>query len=110
MAFRMSPGEAMELDSFARMSGLCKQDYLIDRALQREITVVPSARLFKMLQGELQKVLVELQRIEAGSTADPYLLDIIGQINRTMAGLKEESKAPQRKKQKGTGGVQIWGE
>ena len=34
VAFRMSPEEANTLDEFVRLSGLTKQDYLIDRALQ----------------------------------------------------------------------------
>ena len=35
VAFRMSPEEADQLDAFVQMSGLPKQDYLIQRALQR---------------------------------------------------------------------------
>ena len=37
VAFRMSPEEAEQLDVNVRLSGLSKQDYLIQRALQREI-------------------------------------------------------------------------
>lgn len=39
VAFRMSPEEAEQLNTFARFSGLSKQDYLIHRVLQKEIVV-----------------------------------------------------------------------
>ena len=40
IAFRMSPEEAEQLDVNVRLSGLSKQDYLIQRALQKKIKVV----------------------------------------------------------------------
>ncbi|MGN0684408.1 MAG: plasmid mobilization protein [Oscillospiraceae bacterium] len=36
IAFRISPQEAEQLDSFVRISGLNKQDYLISRVLESE--------------------------------------------------------------------------
>lgn len=36
VAFRMSPEESNELDTRVKLSGLTKQDYLINRALQAE--------------------------------------------------------------------------
>ena len=39
VAFRMSPEEAEKLDRFVKISGLQKQEYLIRRVLQKEITV-----------------------------------------------------------------------
>lgn len=45
VAFRMSPEEADLLQRYADMSGMTKQDYLISRVLQREVTVVPNKRM-----------------------------------------------------------------
>lgn len=45
IAFRMSPEEAELLQRFVDMSGKTKQDYLIDRVLQREVTVIPNKRM-----------------------------------------------------------------
>ena len=36
VSFRMSPEENALLDSYARLSGMTKQDYLADRVLQRD--------------------------------------------------------------------------
>ena len=39
VSFRMSPEENALLDSYARLSGMTKQDYMIARLLQKEIVV-----------------------------------------------------------------------
>ena len=88
IAFRMSPQEADILDSNVRLSGLTKQDYLCARALQQQITVVGSPRVYKALRNELAAVLDELKRIEAGAAVHDDLLDRIDQINTTLYGMK----------------------
>ena len=45
IAFRMSPEEAELLQMYADVSGMTKQDYLISRVLQRDVTVVPNKRM-----------------------------------------------------------------
>ncbi len=45
VAFRMSPEENDQLDAFVQMSGLTKQDYLIQRALQRDVVVIGNPRV-----------------------------------------------------------------
>ena len=89
VSFRMSPEEAAQLDTNVRLSGLPKQDYLIDRALQREITVQGNPRVYKALRNELSAVLEELKRIENGNSVDDELLETIRLINTTMEGLKQ---------------------
>ncbi|PNH19150.1 hypothetical protein B6K86_06250 [Lachnospiraceae bacterium] len=91
VTFRMSPEEAKKLDSYVRISGLQKQEYLIHRVLQEEVTVRASPRTYKMLRNELESVLKELQRIENKEAADRDLLDVIRQINRTLYGMKEDA-------------------
>lgn len=91
VAFRMSPEEAKKLDSYVRISGLQKQEYLIHRALQEEVTARASPRTYKMLRNALESVLKELRRIENKETADSDLLDVIRQINRTLYGMKEDA-------------------
>ena len=39
IAFRISPEENQLLEDFVRLSGLTKQEYLIRRALNREVVV-----------------------------------------------------------------------
>ena len=90
VSFRMSPEEAEQLDTNVRLSGLNKQDYLISRVLQREITVIGNPRVYKALKNELAKVLTELQRIGGGDVSEE-LLETIELVAFTLNGLKEDN-------------------
>lgn len=91
VAFRMSPEEAEQLNCFSRLSGLTKQEYLISRALQREITVNGNPRVYKALHGLFTEVLDELKRLDDVSEADTDLLELISYMSSIMKGLKGES-------------------
>ena len=92
VSFLMSAEENDMLDSFVRLSGHTKQDYIIQRVLQREISVTGNPRTYKALRNELTNVLTELKRIENGESMDNELLSLIYQINDTLYGLKEQTK------------------
>ena len=94
VAFRMSPEEAGQLDAFVQMSGLPKQDYLIQRALQREVVVVGNPRVYKGLRIQMEAIHKELQRISTESFIDDELLDRVEQITTILKGMKEESDDP----------------
>ena len=91
VAFRMSPEEAGQLDAFVQMSGLPKQDYLIQRALQREVVVVGNPRVYKGLRIQMEAVFAELQRIEANRFIDDELLDRVEQITAIMQSMMERT-------------------
>ena len=90
VAFRMSPEEANQLDAFVQMSGLPKQDYLIQRALQREVVVVGNPRVYKGLRIQMDEIHNELQRISEERFIDDELLDRVEQITTIMKSMKEE--------------------
>lgn len=94
VAFRMSPEEAKQLDAFVQMSGLSKQDYLIQRALQREVVVVGNPRVYKGLRIQMEAVYAELLRIEANRFIDDELLDRVEQITIIMKSMKEDANDP----------------
>ena len=50
IAFRMSPEKAELLQRMADASGMTKQDYLIERALYREVTVIPNKRMQRYME------------------------------------------------------------
>ena len=56
VAFRMSPEEAEQLDTFVKLSGYTKQDYLIKRVLQQEIKVVGNPRVYKALKNQMSEI------------------------------------------------------
>ena len=90
VAFRMSPEEANQLDAFVQMSGLPKQDYLIQRALQKEVVVVGNPRVYKGLRIQMEAIHDDLQRISTERFIDDELLDRVEQITIIMKSMKEE--------------------
>ena len=90
VAFRMSPEEAGQLDAFVQMSGLPEQDYLIQRALQREVVVVGNPRVYKGLRIQMEAIHDDLPRISAARFADDGLLDKAEQIPTTLTDMQED--------------------
>ncbi len=90
VAFRVSPEEDEQLEIAVRLSGLTKQDYIVRRLQEKEIVVVGNPRVYKALKNELEKVLEQLERIEAGTGVSRDLLDTIELITKTMQGMKDE--------------------
>lgn len=92
VAFRVSPEEDKQIETYVRLSGLTKQDYITRRLTHKDIVVQGNPRVFKALRNQLSDVLAELQRIESGSEVDEDLLDVIEMIADILGGLKEESE------------------
>lgn len=90
VSFRMSPEENALLDSYARLSGMTKQDYMIARLLQKEIVVQGNPRVYKALRNQFDAVLVELRRIESAGQMEPERMDQIEYMVRIMEGLNEK--------------------
>lgn len=90
VSFRMSPEENALLDSYARLSGMTKQDYMIARLLQKEIVVQGNPRVYKALRNQLDAVLVELWRIESAGQMEPEWMDQMEYMLKIMEGLNEK--------------------
>ena len=90
VSFRMSPEENALLDSYARLSGMTKQDYMIARLLQKEIVVQGNPRVYKTLRNQLDAVLVELRRIESAGQMAPERMDQMEYMLKIMEGLNEK--------------------
>ena len=92
VAFRVSPEEWEHFETVVKLSGLSKQDYLINRISERDIVVKGNPRVYKALRDKLSDVLVELKRIDGldMDRIDTDILDTINLISITLNGLKEE--------------------
>ena len=90
VAFRVSPEEDAQIETFVKLSGLTKQDYITRRLLNRDIVVQGNPRVYKALRDQLAAVLGELRRIEAGGAVNDELLDLIEMIADILGGMKEE--------------------
>ena len=82
------------MDAFVQMSGLPKQDYLIQRALQREVVVVGNPRVYKGLRIQMEAIHKELQCIAANRFVDDELIDRVEQITTVLKDMKEELNDP----------------
>ena len=87
VAFRMSPEESNELDMRVKLSGLTKQDYLINRTLQRDIVVVGNPKVYVAWKKKLEEVLNELKSLN-GFQPSAELLEIIKLISKTLYEMK----------------------
>lgn len=96
IAFRMSPEEAELLQCMADASGMTKQDYLIERALCREVTVIPNKRMQRYMEEGLLFVYKELRRIESGGYIPEELADLACMLGDIFAGLGNEVDAEPR--------------
>lgn len=90
VAFRVSLEEDKQIETYVRLSGLTKQDYITRRLTHRDIVVQGNPRVFKALRNQLADVLSELQRIESGGEVNDELLDVIEMIADILGGLKGE--------------------
>lgn len=90
VAFRVSPEEDAQIETFVKLSGLTKQDYITRRLICKDVVVQGNPRVYKALRDQFAAVLDELQRIKAGVELDDELLDTINLIADIMDGMKEE--------------------
>lgn len=93
VAFRMSPEEADLLQRYADMSGMTKQDYLISRVLQREVTVVPNKRMQLYMEENMLYVFKELRRLDAGQVLPQDLSELVGMLAGIFTALGGEDEA-----------------
>ena len=84
VAFRVSPEEDAQIETAVKLTGLTKQDYIIQRLLCRDVVVQGNPRVYKALRDQLAAVLDELRRI------DDELLDTIRMIATIMSGMQED--------------------
>ena len=91
VAFRVSEEENAQINTFVKLAGTTKQDYVTQRLLCHDIIVQGNPRVYKALKEQLAAVLVELRRIDSGTEVSDDLLDTIRMIARIMDGMKEET-------------------
>jgi len=70
VAFRVSREDYNQIQMLADISGLVKQDYLLSRALNQEITVYPNIRIKKYLEQYLSEILEEVKTIDKSENTD----------------------------------------
>lgn len=90
VVFRVTPEELELITGMADISGMLRQEYLLERALDQKITVYSNPRMFKALKNRMDSILAELKRIESGSLPEKETLELITYMTDVMKQLKEE--------------------
>ena len=93
IAFRVTPEENDQIDTFVRLAGTTKQNYITQRLMQRDIVVWGNPRVFKALRNQLTLVYTELQRFEKCGDLTTEFVEMLHFMATILDGLKEDSNA-----------------
>ena len=99
VAFRLSPEENALLNDLVRLSGITKQEYLARRVLQKDVVVQGNPRVYKALKTYMERVFLELQRLERDSETEPEFAELLRFIAAVYDGMKNENDDIWRKQQ-----------
>ena len=80
IAFRVSAEDYDKIQLLIDISGMVKQDYLLSRALGREIIVHPNIRIQKYLEKYLVEISTELERLNLGNNIPPAVTDKLDMV------------------------------
>ena len=92
VAFRVSEEEAKLLDDLVALSGLTKQDYIMQKLLNREVVVQGNPRVYKALKNQMEKIFEELKRMEKCDGENDEMLYTLQVIAITLNGVKGDSE------------------
>lgn len=88
IAFRATKEMNERLNLMVAMSGLTKQDYIMSKLCDMEITVVPSPRALKAMRDEMREVCRQLNRLRKGDNPSEHLLETCDLLADVMHGLR----------------------
>lgn len=77
IAFRASKEESDAINEAVFLSGQTKQDYIINKLLNREVVVMRSPRTFIALKDKMDEIITELKRIQKNEECSNAFLETI---------------------------------
>lgn len=92
IAFRISPEENDLLKECVRLSGLTKQDYVINRVLARDITILPNPRVHRALREKMEQLCEEIGKIQTTEEISPEMLAVLHLLAKIYDGLTNEKQ------------------
>ena len=92
VAFRVSQEESEQIDRMVRLSGLTKQDYIIQSVLHQKVVATGNPLMLVQFRKNLQQIGRELERIEKASDMDGELLTPIRSMLEILEGFKEQPR------------------
>lgn len=100
VAFRVSKEEAEMINRFVKVSGMTKQDYIINRLSNRDIVVEGSIRTFNGLKDQLKYVQEELKRISVINPEHMELFELISVITEILFKIEENQSIAEKRRLK----------
>ena len=88
---RVSPEENAEINALVALSGMTKQDYVIHRLQNKEITVMGNPRVYKALKSQMEQLYLEIRRICDGSQISPETWSVLRYMATVYDGMKNEN-------------------
>jgi hypothetical protein len=108
VGFRVSREEADDLDARVERSGLSKQDYILRKLTDREVTVIPSTRVQRALEDQMDRVYRELRRVRGSGELSPELERMCVELGTMYLALGKEPQASEVEREEGViGGLRI---
>ncbi len=86
-AFRVSREESERIELLAKAAGVTQQEYIMAKLENREFTVVPDIRTYKMLRESMRQIYQELCRLRDCSTMDERLIAKIELLSDLFVGI-----------------------
>ena len=86
-AFRVSREESERIELLAKAAGVTQQEYIMAKIEDKEFTVVPDIRTYKMLRDTMRQVYQELCRLRDCSTMDERLIAKIELLSDLFVGI-----------------------
>ena len=90
IAFRVSPEEYEKINALAALSGMTKQDYLIFRAMDRDVVVMGNPRVHKALKRQMEQLILEFQQLVDATALSPETVTVLEYLTRIYDGMKTE--------------------
>lgn len=87
-AFRVSPEENERIELLSKAAGVTQQEYIMTKLEDKEFTIAPDIRTYKMLRDEMRAVHQELSRLRDCSEMDELLAARVNLLSDLFIGLK----------------------
>lgn len=88
IAFRVPKELSETINLLVSASGMTKQDYIVSKLLDREITVEACPSMYVALREELREVCRQLNRLRKGENPSEHLLETCDVLAEIIMGLR----------------------
>ena len=92
VSFRASEDEIKAINEAVSLSGLTKQEYIITKLQNRDVTVVGNPRVFKALKTKMEGIYNELLRLQSAGEASEQFLETINLVTTIYNGMVNDLK------------------